>query len=47
MTQQQLNREINIQKKLSHINILKLYYSFQDRDYVHLILENAEKGSIK
>ena len=40
--------EINIQSKISHPNIIKLYNFFSDRNdsYYYLILEYASKGSL-
>ncbi|CAD8182840.1 unnamed protein product [Paramecium pentaurelia] len=41
-----LKREILIQKKLCHPNILKLCYCYEDQMSVFLILEYAELGSL-
>ncbi|CAD8197430.1 unnamed protein product [Paramecium pentaurelia] len=41
-----LKREISIQKKLCHPNILKLCYCYEDQLSVLLILEYAELGSL-
>ncbi|CAD8185797.1 unnamed protein product [Paramecium octaurelia] len=41
-----LKREVLIQKKLCHPNILKLCYCYEDSSNVFLILEYAELGSL-
>ena len=42
----QLRREIEIQSRLRHSNILRLYGYFHDSKYVYLILEYAPNGEI-
>lgn len=44
--QLQLKREIEIQAKLSHPHILKLYSYFYDETRVYLVLEYAPKGEL-
>ena len=44
--QHQLKREIEIQARLSHPHILKLYDYFFDKDRVYLVLEYAPKGEL-
>lgn len=39
-----LKREVEIQSRLQHPNILKLYGYFQNETHVHLILEHAQGG---
>lgn len=39
-------REISVQKKLIHPNIIRLYGHVEDIDNLHLILEYAEKGNL-
>ncbi|KAL4465052.1 hypothetical protein ABPG72_012235 [Tetrahymena utriculariae] len=41
-----LKREIKIQKRMNHPNICKLYHYFEDKQYVYLVLEYAEQGSL-
>jgi serine/threonine protein kinase len=41
-----LMREVEIHKQLKHENIIKLYTSFEDAEYVYLVLEYAEKGNL-
>ena len=40
--QETLNREIQIQKKLKHVNIVRLFSSLEDEKYIYLILEYVE-----
>lgn len=42
----QLRREIEIQSHLRHVNILRLYGYFYDKEKVYLILEYAAKGEL-
>lgn len=42
----QLRREVEIQSRLSHPNIIRLYGVFQDEKTVWLVLELAEGGSL-
>jgi serine/threonine protein kinase len=41
-----LMREVEIHKKLKHENIIRLYTSVEDSEYIYLILEYAEKGNL-
>jgi aurora kinase A len=41
-----VKREIKIQRRLDHPNIIKLYWYFEDKENVYLILEYAERGSL-
>ena len=41
-----LKREIKIQKKLNHPHIIRLLYSFEDKENVYLVLEYAENGNL-
>ena len=44
--EQQLQREISIQARLNHPNILKLYTYFHDDNRVYLVLEFAAQGEL-
>ncbi len=39
-------REIEIHKKLKHENIIRLFTSIEDQNFVYLILEYAERGNL-
>ena len=39
-------REVDIHKRLKHKNIIKLYASCEDSEFIYLILEYAEKGNL-
>ena len=39
-------REISVQKKLNHANIIRLYGHIEDIDCIYLILEYAAKGNL-
>ena len=39
-------REISVHKELNHPNIIKLNDSFEDREFIYLIIEYAESGSL-
>ena len=41
-----LMREVEIHKKLKHENIIRLYTSCEDAEYIYLVLEYAEKGNL-
>jgi len=41
-----LMREVEIHKQLKHENKIKQYTSFEDEEYVYLVLEYAEKGNL-
>ena len=41
-----LMREVDIHKQLKHENIIRLYTSFEDSDYIYLVLEFAERGNL-
>jgi len=41
-----LRREIQIQKKLKHINIVRLYTCLEDETTFYLILEYVEQGNL-
>lgn len=41
-----LLREVDIHKRLKHENIIRLYASCEDADYIYLVLEYAEKGNL-
>ncbi|CAD8163085.1 unnamed protein product [Paramecium pentaurelia] len=41
-----LRREIRIQKRLQHPHVIQLFEFFEDEQYVYLILEYAENGSL-
>lgn len=43
---QQLRREVEIQTKLRHKHVLRMYAYFQDAQRVYLVLELASKGEI-
>ncbi|EGR27829.1 protein kinase domain protein, partial [Ichthyophthirius multifiliis] len=43
---QNLKREIKIQKKMDHPNICKLFYYFEDKQNVYLVLEYCEQGNL-
>ncbi|CAD8121634.1 unnamed protein product [Paramecium sonneborni] len=42
----QVQREVDIQSKLKHRNIVELINNFQDNDKIYLITEYCEKGSL-
>lgn len=44
--QKQLTLEIKIQMFLDHPNILRLYHFFDDREYIYLVMEYMEEGSL-
>lgn len=41
-----LDREINVQKTLKHDHIVKLYTAFKMNDFLYIILEYVEKGTL-
>lgn len=41
-----LMREVDIHKNLNHENIIRLYSSFEDSEYLYLVLEYAEGGNL-
>lgn len=41
-----INREITLQKKLNHPNILKLYEAIEDERKIYIVLELANRGSL-
>lgn len=41
-----IHREISVQKKLIHPNIIRLYGNIEDTESLYLILEYAEKGNL-
>lgn len=41
-----LKREIEIQKRLKHVNIVRLYTSLEDQNYIYLILEYVKQGNL-
>ena len=41
-----LMREIEIHKRLKHENIIRLYTSVEDKDFIYLVLEYAERGNL-
>jgi serine/threonine protein kinase len=41
-----LMREVDIHKRLKHENIIRLYTSFEDNNYIYLVLEYASKGNL-
>lgn len=43
---QSLFREIDIHKKLKHVNIVRLYTSLQDNRYIYLVLEYVKQGNL-
>jgi serine/threonine protein kinase len=45
-TVENLKREINIQKILSHPRIIRLYHYFEDKENVYLVMEYAEEGNL-
>jgi serine/threonine protein kinase len=42
----QVEREIEVQKKLKHKNVLRLYQHFEDADCVYLLLEFCAQGEL-
>jgi len=42
----QVEREIRVQKKLKHENVLRLYKHFEDEETVYLLLEYCAKGEL-
>lgn len=45
-TQDYVKQEIKIQKELSNRYVLKLYWAFEDKSNVYLVLEYAPNGSL-
>ena len=41
-----LYNEINIQRKLDHPNIVKLFKVFEDREFVYLVMEYVKEGNL-
>lgn len=41
-----MKQEIKIHKKLNHLHIIKLYNFFEDKYFIYMILEFAEKGNL-
>ena len=41
-----LRREIQIQKQLKHVNIVRLDTSLEDDRYIYLILEYVKQGNL-
>ena len=41
-----LETELQIQKKLNHPNIVKMYYSFRDYEYLYMVLEHCNEGAL-
>lgn len=41
-----LEREIEIHKKLKHVNIVRLYANLEDDKYIYLVLEYVKKGNL-
>ena len=41
-----LMREVEIHKTLKHENIIRLYNSLEDENYIYLVLEYASKGNL-
>lgn len=46
MQLQRLLTEINLQKSLTHPNVLRLYHSFEDQDSYYLVLEFCPGGEL-
>ncbi|GFS93612.1 hypothetical protein NPIL_702271 [Nephila pilipes] len=42
-----VHKEIEIHSTLHHQNIVKLYNTFEDEDYIYLVLELCEEGSLE
>ena len=41
-----ITREISVQKELHHPNIIHLHDSFEDDQFIYIVLEHAESGSL-
>ena len=41
-----IRREVNIHKSLDHPNIIKLYEEYEDSEYIYLLMEYADGGSL-
>lgn len=41
-----LKNEVKIHKKLKHVNIVRLYTSLEDKEYIYLILEHVKQGNL-
>lgn len=41
-----LQREIQIHKKLKHVNIVRLYASLEDERFIYLVLEYVQQGNL-
>ena len=44
---ERFREEINLMKKLDHVNIVKLYDTVENENYIYLILEYCEYGDLK
>ena len=43
----QIQRDIIIQKKLDHPNIIKLLHTFEDKENIYLAMDFAENGNLE
>lgn len=41
-----LKREVEIHKKLKHPNIVRMYASLEDSDYIYLVMEYVTKSNL-
>ena len=41
-----VEREIELHRKMDHVNIIKFYEFFEDTNFVHMVLELAPQGSL-
>lgn len=52
MTKRQINEpekfmhEINLMKQLDHPNIIKLFETFEDKQFIYLVMELCEGGEL-
>jgi len=44
---ERVKQEISIHSRLQHPSILKLYTSFEDHDYVYMVLELCHNGDLQ
>ena len=43
---EKVQKEIEIHKRMNHCNIVKIFHSFEDQNFVHILLENCTQKSL-
>ena len=41
-----LRREIQIHKKLKHVNIVRMFTDLEDEDFIYLVMEYVNKSNL-